>query len=292
MRLIQVPQFSLLWLSSATLFLGLALALYFHNRKSPQNILFSIYLTLVFIFTLLGFFTLVLGFPAPIMVSLQMINNCFLGIVFVFFTRTFIEETRKPNPVELLWFVPALYFIIYGLIRTFIPGFVEQAKLDITVVDFKLVRKIDIHYYIYTAFLFYSHLMGFITLFKAHRAAVSPDEKWRIRTILIALLFGVVLVLIFNNLFTILGIPVQGDYTFFVILITLTVISISLMRHGAWRMEKLFDIIRDREKKLTERSNIIESELDMARLIQKNLIPLKPPEVPGFSIFCPLSSYG
>jgi serine phosphatase RsbU (regulator of sigma subunit) len=271
--------------------ISLVLALYFHNRKSRQNRLFALYLIILANWVILDFIYIAMGIAPYIFSPIQMSNTVFAGVVFYYFCKSMENEDFKWKKRDFIWLIPAIYITIYNILRLAIPEQFAILQETIRVEDGRLIREPNIHYYIYTIYLLVMHSAGLFVTFNSMRKTTDMEHRKRLKTVFFSILFAVIGTLIFINLFTILNIRGYGEYSVIFIGTALVIIAVSLLRHKAWTVEHLLNVISEKDKslektnrELRERNMAIEAELDIARLIQAKILPLNIPVIPKLKI--------
>ncbi len=281
---ISLPFTFIMYMFLQAVILVLAAMVYFLNRRSLANRYFAWFLLSISAWTMLGSVYMYFPVQVSLWVSLQMTAGIFLGPTFYFFARSLTDTEYKPQKIEYLLLLPALYIIVISLGRIFVPAFSEQFAAKVSVIDNKLHRVADLHYVVYTLGIFGEVIAGLMYMGLHIRHQTDPAEKRRLITVFFATLGLAVSLFIFNSLANLLGHSLDPNITMAALLITLTVISISIMRHKAWKIETLMDIIQKHQAELALRNQAIESELDLARLVQKKLLPEHPPAIAGLKI--------
>lgn len=267
-----------------TLFISLAVVVYYHNRKSWINRFFALFMLVTDAWAVTG--AVYFFFPVIVYrwVAIQMICGVCIGPSFYFFARALTSENFRIRWFDWVVTVPSFYVILASLARIFIPEVSADFAAKIQVVDHKLIRQPDFNYYMYTIALFGSILSGLA--FIAVKSFKHPDkaEKKQMLTVFISVLAGSVFLLGFNNILNLLGKELQPQYSLYGLTVMIAIIAFTVLRHKAWTIEHLLEIIRKNEEELSLRNQTIESELDLARLVQKKLLPSAPPSVKGFDI--------
>jgi serine phosphatase RsbU (regulator of sigma subunit) len=259
------------------IYIGLAIGVYYSNRKSWVNRLFTIYMSLIWLYAVLIFFYIGAGVAPWFLIPLQTAVVSYQGIVFYYFSRAFIDDKFHWQKKNFIPFIPAVYLTLYNAARIFVPSMNEAMMSSVRIESGVLHSSPDAHYYIYTVYLIVSYIAGVIVLIRGLRTVADPAERKRIRSILTAIILGITGVFILVNLFKIIGIKGMSEYAVIPAVASLIVIGFSLMRDRAWKIEGLFEAIR-------ERNEIVEAELDTARMMQKKLIPQKMPEIDRFTL--------
>lgn len=265
---------------------ALGIVVYFHNRKSWVNRLFAVFLLNIGTWALLGAVYMYLPgrFSPAVGVPVQMAVGSFLGIEFFFFSRALADDGFRFRKLDVLYFLPSLYIVAVSLCRIFVPGVAAAFAQKISVVDHHLLRQTDANYVIYSLIYVAGFGGGLVHLAANIRRQTDTSDKRRMVFIFTAVLVGATVSFGVNNLVNLLGGKIDPTDSFYVLWITITGIGISIMRHKAWKVEHLMEIIRKNEAELAERNKTIESELDLARLVQKRLLPAASPRIPGITV--------
>ena len=148
----------------------------------------------------------------------------------------------------------------------------------------RLHRPGDLPYGAYTAWLLTAFIMGYAVLVSGMRRERDVQARKRIRNVLLASTLGQIITLGISNVWSFLGLGQAGRITLVPILFSLYWIGFSIIRDRIWTVEYLMERIRESEEKLSERNRIIEEDLELARLVQKQLLPERMPSVPGLAV--------
>lgn len=292
---ISLPLAFIAYMFLQALILALAGAVYFFNRRSRANRYFAWFLLAISAWTISG--ALYMYFPVVQhqWVAVQMLCGIFMGPTYYFFSRSLTDSSYQPRRGEYLVLLPAVYITLLSLARIFIPEVSQGFSRQIQVIDNKLHRVPDLHYVVYTLGIFGEVITGLVFMGIRLKKDMEPGEKHRLITVFLATLILAGTLLVFNSLANLLGHSLDPNITMAALLVTLSWMSVSILRHKAWKIETLMDIIRDHENELAQRNHAIESELDLARLVQKKLLPEHPPVIPGFrfsSFYYPMDKVG
>ncbi len=268
---------SLLQILTQGVLLGIALAVLFHNRRSPSNRLWSAYLMTVMAWLGLGFFQVSMT-PPPLYLRLPQILSALLGAgLFYWFCRSL-------NEIPLRWSLPEVVLAVgagaLGLAYCVRFALVEAA-LDHSVRSGYIVSRPTVLYGLYTLLVAVAYAAGLVRVAFQVRTATEQVTRTRARVIFWAGLFSVFGVLLKNNVPNLLGLEAPLPLPLFVATFTLPV-GYSLLKHRAWHFERLIEIIQEKERALGERNRFLELELDTARLIQQNLMPRQMPRSDHF----------
>jgi serine phosphatase RsbU (regulator of sigma subunit) len=281
----------IIFLFLAFLLISLVLALYFHNRKSRQNRLFALYLIILASWIILGFIYIMMEVATHILNPIQMSITAFAGVVYYYFCKAMENEDFKWKKRDFIWLIPAIYITIYNILRLAIPEQFAILQETVRAEDGKLIREADIHYFIYALYLLFMHLAGLLVLFKSMRVSTDIEHRKRLKTVFFSTLFALIGTFTFVNLFTMLNIRGYSKYSVIFLGPALVIIAVSLLRHKAWTVEHLLNVISEKDKslektnrELRERNMAIEAELDIARLIQAKILPLNIPVIPKLKI--------
>lgn len=265
------------------LLLGIAFTVYFQNRKSIFNRLLALQLLLVCFWQYAGFLHATLLVSPVALQPLQMVFGATAGFVFLILARSMAGLERG-------WFDAAGALSCFGVsgyyvVRIFFPETDDPSAFlwrDPSL--FKPEGQPHPGYVTYTIVLAAYYISGLFFITRAYLR--EGDERKRKQLVTVAASIGVASLsgIIFVNGFYILNIPMLLPLERFVMLVALCILAYSVLGQGAWSNESLIQIIQEKERSLTERNRIIESELDLARLIHHRLFPEKPPRIPGFDI--------
>ncbi len=257
---------------------------YFHNRKSRINISLSLYLLFLGVWAIIGGIYMYIPMDLPRMVALQMIFGVFAGPFFLQFSLAITYEARPFQKWLIVSYLPAVVVLIICALRMFVPAFYLTSDAQLQIIDHKLIRKSDVVYLLYSLSIILLHVLGLIIILTGIPRQENRQQKNRLWIIFFSILAGVSMNTIYNILCTYLSIEINPNNTVIMLVIAMSLIAITVMRHKAWKIESLLEIIRKNEEELAERNQNIESELDLARLIQKKLLPAQSPCLPGINV--------
>ena len=276
------------WLLIPTLLWALSFTVLYHNRRSLANRIFSLFLFTVALWLLAGvvFFT----FPAllPRLLPLQMIAGSAFSLLFLLFTRAFVDEDYSVRLRDFAWALPTLYVICYAAALAASPSLFTAYADGVWIDGGRLHREPTIHYLLYSIGVITCSCAGLAVLLRGLLRTKEPFKRQRIVTVLVFIAVGFIGGFILNNVTTLAG---HGGYEQLSVIPLLTAaagVAVSLLRHKAWTIEHLLDIIE-------ERNRVIEQELDMARLIQRKLLPQETPRLAGIgfhALYLPMDKVG
>lgn len=267
-----------------TFIFSMSILVYFHNRKSRVNRLFTLFLLIFDAWSVTGM--AYYNFPVVLhrWVAAQMLFGVCMAPAFYVFARSLTDEDFRLKWPELAVFLPALYVVCVSLLRIVQPGMSLDFAGKVRMIDQKLERVVDVNYYVYSLTIIGDFIAGLLHIALNLRKEKDPLNRRRSLTILITVfvgsffMFGVTIV---SNL---LGKRLDMSFSLAGILVMVAVTSVSLIRHKAWSIEHLLELIQRKEEELIVRNQTIESELDLARLVQKRLMPARPPSIKGLNV--------
>jgi len=260
--------------------LGTALSVFFQNRKSLFNRLLALQLVLVCAWQFAGFMHAFLLIDPSILRPLQMVFGLLAGAVFLRLARAM--GGRLFGWPEITAGCATVVFSIYYVLRIVFPG--SGNPDEFVLIDTIPAVPATANYIAYTLLLTILYVGGIVVIIGARRH--EADRSTRRMMLVVAGSIGVAALsgLAFNNGTYILGVQLPLHFERFIVIGALGLLAYSVLGQQAWSNETLLNIIREKEGSLAERNRIIESELDLARLIHHRLFPEKPPRVPGFDI--------
>lgn len=254
--------------------MALSITVYYINRRSLTNRLFALFLFVGFWWQILGFIFYTDASLLHRLLPVQMGTGSFLGAIFYLFARAFVNEAYRIKRRDLLVFIPSVAVAAACVVMEISPELFDGFSLTAAIVDGRLVRKPSAIYTFYTIVLIFGFLAGFIILVRGLMTETNVDALRRIGTILFSLVFGITGALVMTNLLTLLGLGGYDRYALVFIFIGILGISFTVLRHRAWTVEHLLDIIAERNREM-------EDELETARLLQRRLLPAGELKIPG-----------
>jgi serine phosphatase RsbU (regulator of sigma subunit)/uncharacterized membrane protein YeaQ/YmgE (transglycosylase-associated protein family) len=208
------------------------------------------------------------------LLPVQMGIGSFLGALFYLFARAFVNERYRVTRWDLLFFVPCAAVAVAGAVIEFSPALFDEFSATASFVDGRLVRRPSALYTAYTATILLGFLSGLAILVRGFLKEPNREARRRIGITLLSIILGAGGALIVTNILTLLGLGGLDRYSLVLIFLGILGISFSVMRHRAWTIESLLDIIAERNRE-------IEEELETARLLQRRLLPGGELDAPG-----------
>ncbi len=292
---IPITYIDLLMILVLTLLVSIAISVYIHNRNSNINRLFSLFMLNVTAWLFLSMLHFLFRQHLAVLLAFQTAVGSFMGITFYYFALVIVDEQHMRRRWEnALAIVPAAiagWYIITIIHPDLLADFNSRVRYE----GIKLHRPGDLPYWAYTTWLFSAFIMGYGVLISGLRRKGDTQARKRIRNVLWASILGQLTTLGINNLSSILGLGQPGWIALMPILASLCWIGVSIIRDRIWTVEYLLEVIRQSEEKLGERNRIIEADLELARLIQKKLLPDKAPQLPGLgvhAVYLPVDKVG
>ncbi len=277
------------------LLIALTFSVYFHNRRSRVNRLLALFLFNVTIWFAMSFVYYMFYTILPGMLIAQSAVGIFMGPSFYFFSRAMADDNSRMRPSEWAILVVSAGIALWFLVTGFHPVLFAEFSSQVSFVGGRVHRPGDFPYLAYSVCLIVCFIMAYAVLWRALRGEMDPRRRRRICHVLIAALTGQIATLVFSNLFAILGIGQLGYLNFVFILAGLVWISVSIIRDRLWTVEHLLDDLQKSEKALSTRSRIIEGDLELARLVQRRLLPEGLPSVKGLdvrAVYLPVEKVG
>lgn len=263
---------------------NMGIMVYFFNRNSWTNRLLSLMLLAVSLWAMTGGYYLYFPVQPSGWVAAQMAAGTFIGPVFYFFARYLVNEKAKIRWYDHLTWIPSLIVLVTFFFRVFHPGTAAAFASTIQIIDHKLYRQADWVYAVYSIGLFGPLTAGLVIMSAGMFRQSDRNERRRNMAIFLSVLIMAGVLFVFYTLGSFFKKPLDPNISLIVMTLTLSWIALSVIRHKAWKIETLLEIIRRNEAELAVRNQTIESELDLARLVQKKLLPAEPPVVPGLDI--------
>ncbi len=263
-----------------SLLLGTAFSLYFHDRRNALNRLLALQLLLVAVWQYTGFLNAVLHESPHLLRPLQIIAG--MGAGYVFFLLGRQTAHARAGAWEIAGAAWVLIWFIYYIIRIVLPESGNPA-------EFVLQNGVPSSgptwpYSIYTVTQAVFYVSGIACILKARRTEKDPAVRRRLVLIVLTVGLAALSGIIFINSAFILNLRSPIPFERVIVLAGLLILAYSVLGERAFSNENLIRIIRDKERALGQRNRVIESELDLARLIHSRLFPDKPPRIPGYDI--------
>lgn len=241
----------------AFLTLSFSFIIYFFNRKSRINRIFSLYLLVVAIWIFIGAFYIGTGLFAPQMVLVQMAVGVCAGPLFYFFSRALVNEHFKAHWFELMVVLPVIWISVNNLTIVLSPEKYAAYINSIYVVDNTLHRFNDLSYEIYSLSLLFLHFIGLGLI-----AAKIPKQqeralKNRLIVVLAGMSSGFIFTFILSSVMVILGHPINVMLVLVPLSTGLFVVSVTILHHKAWTVEYLLEVISHHREILQEKINEI-----------------------------------
>lgn len=274
------------------IFLGaISLTVYFHNRRSRVNQLFSLYLFLIIGWLAPAAIYISFSISVAEMILVQMMPGSLLGTMFYFFSRAIYRSDYSVKPAEYLLFIPPAVIIGYNILILMDPVMLEQYRATVAVNDFALTRKPDALYALYSANLIVTFLAGLTIIGLSCVREKDPPTRKRNIWIFLVLVLTVPALLVTVNIMTLLGSATRGESVSLILTVSIVLIGYSIVRQRAWTIEYLLDVIRDREGKLGQANQeltaangrllaaqeIAQRDLKMAVNVQRTFFPSEAP---------------
>ncbi|HMU83138.1 MAG TPA: PP2C family protein-serine/threonine phosphatase [Leptospiraceae bacterium] len=263
-----------------SLLLGTAFALYFQDRRNTLNRLLALQLILIAIWQYTGFLHALLSAGPPLVRPLQIVAGVVAAYVFFVLGRHLGRlRAGKWEAAGAAWI---FLIFIYYMVRILIPDSGNAAEF--VLVDGRPVYGPTPAYVTYTSTLSAFYGVGIFHILKARRR--EEDTVMRKRMLLIVLTIGAAAMsgIIFINTFYILNIQMPFPIERVIMVSALLFLGYSVLGERAFSNENLIRLVREKEKAIRDRNRVIESELDLARMIHSRLFPDKPPRIPGYDI--------
>ncbi len=254
--------------------LALSLTIYYINRRSLTNRLFAAFLFAGFWWMFLGFVFYLETNLLHRLLPVQMGIGSFLGALFYLFARAFVNERYRITRLDLLFFIPGFAVAAACAAILISPALFDEFSTTAAFVDGRLVRRPSAFYTAYTTAILLGFLSGLGILVRGFVKVTDREMRRRIGITLLSIILGAGGALVVTNVLTLLGLGGYDRYSLVLIFFGILGISVSVMRHRAWTIESLLDIIAERNRE-------IEDELETARLLQRRLLPGGHLDAPG-----------
>lgn len=267
------------WISFFILLIVLATVFYFLNRHNPVNRLFAILLLIIAYFTTIGILVVSLRILEPYFAILLMPILCYIGFVFHLFIKAVLSETKAIGRIEWYYFLFGLIFTIYVFYMLIDPTNRDYLRQTSKVVNHNLIREYTQGpvYIIYALYMLIPFIFSAYKLVKVMKQPNRPSEDiYRlVKTLFFVFSSCVVIAVITMSALPILGFQQSTFWGSFALMIFVIYFSWTLLRHRAWRLEAITEKLREREIELSERNQIIEADLDLARAIHRSVLPAR-----------------
>lgn len=274
-----------LFMIYCSIILGLAFSVYFNNRRSRSNKAFAIFLLSFTAWSILGFVMVKFSIFLPIL-SLAQINCGVLFSTFIYlFSRFLVSENAVLKVWDFLLFLPGAVVFVFNIVRLFVPAMLSDWGNSVKVINENIIRKTDAAYVVYSFYLLVVIIAGTTVMTRGFLSEKDRQQKKRILTILLTIMIVFAVLYINNSILTIIKNFGSALFNYVMVGSGIILISFNVLGNKAWKMEYLIQKIEESEKKLKERNMIIENELDIARLMQNNLLPLDRPSVTGINYY-------
>ncbi|MCE9596624.1 MAG: serine/threonine-protein phosphatase [Spirochaetia bacterium] len=264
------------------LLLGISFTVFFQNRSSIFNRLLALELLLLSCWQFAGFLQVILLVSPLTLQPLQMIFGGMAGYVFLRLARSMAGV--KKDWFDSLAFLMCSAVTIYYVIRIFYPDTGEPSAFLLLEPKARINGMPHPGYVVYTAILAAFYISGLFFIVRSYFGEQDDRSRKQLLTVVASIGVASISGIVFVNGFYILNIPMLLPLERFVMLGALCILAYSVLGQQAWSNESLLRIIQENERSLAERNRIIESELDLARLIHHRLFPEKPPRIPGYEI--------
>lgn len=255
-----------------SLLLGSAVALWVQGRRSPLNRLLAFTLMLLSLWQLAGFLQ-----TQALPDTLHPLQMCFATLA----ALAFFQLTRQMIPGASTW--PARLAWSFGLL--FCAGYMLMAASAAFDAAWFPSDLHAITSWIHTSSLAMIFSAGIASGLYARTRVVEHALKARITGISLGIGVSALTSILVVNVFHYLDVAAPFAVERVVVVVALISLGMAVLHEQAASGEHLLRVIREKEKGLAERNRIIESELDMARLIHDRLFPARPPRIPGYDIY-------
>ncbi|HPL15551.1 MAG TPA: hypothetical protein PL180_02555 [Spirochaetota bacterium] len=270
---------------------AISLTVYFHNRRSRVNQLFSLYLFLLIGWLAPAAVYISFGISVAELILFQMMPGSLLGTMFYFFSRAIYRSDYSIRPVEYLLFMPPAIIIGHNIFILMDPALLERYRATVAVTNFALTRKPDALYALYSANLIATFLAGLVIIGLSCVKEKDPPARKRNIWIFSVLVLTVPALLVTVNIMTLLGSSTKGESVSLILTASIILIGFSIVRQRAWTIEYLLDVIRDREAKLAQANleltaangkllaaqEVAQRDLNMAVNVQRTFLPSEAP---------------
>ncbi|MBP7735697.1 MAG: SpoIIE family protein phosphatase [Spirochaetes bacterium] len=246
--------------------MALGFTVFFHNRRSRANRFFSIFMISVSLWLFAGIVYFTHCGAAVLLLPLQICIGSFFGVLFYFFSRAFIDEHFRVNPLESLLVVPAVCVALYYAMVLLWPGPLPGFERDFTIVDGRVHREPTRMYFLYSINMLAGIAAAVVVLIQGYRRELDASRRRRILIILVSIILGASGIYILSNILTLAGLSGYEHFSLIPHLASIVIVSFTILGDRAWTIEHLLDIIKRRNLE-------IESELETARLLQMRLLP-------------------
>lgn len=246
--------------------MALGFTVFFHNRRSRANRLFSFFMIAVSLWLFAGIVYFTHSRAAALLLPLQLCIGSFFGVLFYFFSRAFINEKFRVKPLEWLLIVPAVCVALYYATVLLWPGPVPGFERDFSIIDGRVHREPTRMYFAYSLNMLIGIGAAVAVLIHGYRREHDDSRRRRIMIILVSIILGSSGIYIMSNILTLAGLSGYEHFSLIPQLASIVIVSFTILGDRAWTIEHLLDIIKRRNYE-------IESELETARLLQMRLLP-------------------
>lgn len=250
---VQLPIQFVVTLFLQSFILALGVTVFFFNRRSAANRYFALFLGVLYVWAMTG--CMYMYFPVAIYrwVAIQMLVGVYLGPVVLMFGRSMGDEQYRPSLRDWPIWLPAAYITLVSLARIFIPVCSQSFAAKVSVADYTLSRKADVHYVVYTLGIFAEAVASLVYIALAVRRQKDDASRRKMRSLFLALTLMTFSLFVFTSLANLLGFRLNPNFSSVIVLGTTAWISLSLLRNKAWKIESLLEVIRRNEAELESR---------------------------------------
>ncbi|MBN1533382.1 MAG: PP2C family protein-serine/threonine phosphatase [Spirochaetes bacterium] len=277
------------------LLVSLAISVFIHNRSGTVNRLFALFLLDVAAWLFVGYLYNLFTGLLPRLLLLQIVPGSLMGALFYYFSRAVAGDGFRMGWREWLVLLPPLLILLAAGRIALSPALMGEFSGMVWISHYRLHRPKDALYVGYSIYLIAAFVAGYAVMIRGAAAQRDRKERNRILQVLFASILGQISGLVLNNLLTIVGFGQYGYYSLVPIFLSLAWIAYLLIRHRMWAVERLLEIIQNREAALEEHHRSIEADLDLARIVQQRLLPSELPSVPGLvlhALYIPAGKVG
>jgi serine phosphatase RsbU (regulator of sigma subunit) len=268
--------------------MALAITIYYINRRSLTNRLFALFLTAGFCWMFIGYLFYIDETLLHRLLPVQMAIGSFLGALFYLFTRAFVDERYRVRRWSYAAFLPSIAIAAVCLAVELSPPLFADFRATAAIVDGRMVRQPSLLYTLYTVTILTGFIAGIVILARGYVVEKAPEARRRIGITLLSVFLSLGGALVMTNVMTLLGMGGYDRLALIMIFLGILGISFSILRHRAWTIESLLDIIARRNRE-------IEEELETARLLQRRLLPGGALVAPGCrfgAVYIPMDKVG
>jgi len=257
--------------------MALGITVYYHNRRSRANRLFSVFMVSVSLWLFAGVVYFTHSSTASFLLPFQLCIGSSFGTVFYLFSRAFIDENHRIRQPEKLLLISSALIAAYYAVILFWPGPVPGFERDFSIINGRVHREPTRMYIIYSTNILAGFAAAVTVLVRGYRRERDPARRRRIGIVLVSILFGACGVYILSNILTMAGMSGYEEYSLLPLLVSLVAISFTILGDRAWTMEHLLNIIARRNRE-------IEDDLETARQLQRRLLPEEGRTAPGCTV--------